>query len=155
MKLISSPILNSEFLFPFWRILCYLFLVVLGNFPRLKMWNLSEALRQEEVPLHSPCSELGGIYRSVGFPSGAIETALITNPPSVSSNHQHKQVGPQTTCPVSIWCNLGVLVPSQVLPRPSGREAALIAFYQQKGEHPSPVFWRLSLPKHLYSCWLD
>ena len=55
------------------------------------MWKLSKALRQEEVPPHSPCSESGGIYRSMGFPSEATDTALVTDAPSARSNHQRKQ----------------------------------------------------------------
>ena len=63
----------------------------LGKRPRMEMWKLSKALRQEEVPPHSPCSESGGIYRSMGFPSEATDTALVTDAPSARSNHQHKQ----------------------------------------------------------------
>lgn len=62
---------------------------------------------------------------------------------------------PQVTCLVSVWWTSNILSPSQVLPRCYGRENALWSLHQQKGEHSSPVFWRLSLPKYLHSCQLD
>lgn len=62
---------------------------------------------------------------------------------------------PQVTCPVSLWWTSDILSPSQVLPRCYGRETTPWSLHQQKREHPSPVFWRLSLLKHLYSCRLD